>query len=79
MDILTVSEDYYRQHRNSINVERKTYELNPVSKGIFELQVELRGEQTEEAYYFVRANEGVYVFKIVFGTENAVLVSCVTD
>ena len=79
VDILTVSEDYYRQHGNSISVERKTYELKPVSKGNFELQVELRGEQTEEAYYFVRANEGVYVFKIVFGTENAILVSCVTD
>lgn len=75
VDILTVSEDYYRKNGNSTEVERKTYELNPVSKGNFELQVALRGEQTEEAFYFIRANEGVYVFKIVFGTESAELIN----
>lgn len=77
MDVesLVVGEDYYRNYGNSAKVERKTYELNPVSKGTFELQVALRGEQTEEAFYFIKANEGVYVFKIVYGADSAELVN----
>lgn len=75
VDILVVGEEYYRKHSSFAEMERKTYELNPVSKGTFELQVALKGEQTEEAFYFIRANEGVYVFKIVFGTEEAPLLS----
>ena len=75
VDTLTVGEDYYRNYGGFAEVERNNYELVKVRDGIFELQVALRGEQTEEAFYFIRANEGVYVFKIVFGTEEASLVS----
>lgn len=73
VDNLVVGEDYYRDYGNSAEIERKTYELRPALNGIFELRVALRGEQTEKAYYFIRANEGVYVFRIVFGTEEASL------
>jgi len=75
VDTLVVGEDYYRDYGNSAEIERNTYELSPISSGSFELQVALRGEQKEKAYYFIRANEGVYVFKIVFGTDSAELVS----
>lgn len=75
VDTLTVGEDYYRYYGGTAEVERNNYELAKVKDGAFELQVARRGEQTEEAFYFIRANEGVYVFKIVFGTEKASLVS----
>ena len=76
MDTLTVYELYFGKSdilQSAADVERKTYELEPVSKGTFELSVALRGTQTEEAVYTIEANEGKYVFKIVFGTESAEL------
>ena len=76
VDTLTVYELYFGKSdilQSAADVERKTYELEPVSKGIFELSVALRGTQTEEAVYTIEANEGKYVFKIVFGTESAEL------
>ncbi len=75
VDTLVIGEDYYRDYGNSVEIERKNYELSPSSRGTFELQVALRGEQTEKAYYFIRVNEGIYVFKIVFGTDSAELVT----
>lgn len=76
VNTLTVYELYFGKSdilQSAADVERKTYELEPVSKGVFELSVELRGTQIEEAVYTIEANEGKYVFKIVFGTESAEL------
>ena len=78
VDTLTVYELYFGKSdilQSAADVERKTYELEPVSKGTFELSVALRGTQTEEAVYTIDANEGKYVFKIVFGTDSAELVT----
>ena len=69
VDTLTVREDYYRKNGPSSEVERKKYELKPVSKGSFELSVARRGEYTEDAVYSIQINGGVYMFKIVFSTE----------
>jgi len=69
VDTLTVREDYYRKNGPSSEVERKKYELKPVSKGTFELSVARRGEYTEDAVYSIRINGGVYMFRIVFSTE----------
>jgi len=69
VDTLTVREDYYRKNGPSSEVERKKYELKPVSKGSFELSVARRGEYTEDAVYSIQVNGGVYMFKIVFSTE----------
>lgn len=76
VDTLTVYELYFGKSdilQSAADVERKTYELEPISEGTFELSVALRGTQTEEAVYTIEANEGKYVFKIVFGTESAEL------
>ena len=76
VDTLTVYELYFGKSdilQSASDVERKTYELEPVSEGIFELSVVLRGTQTEEAVYTIEAKEGKYVFKIVFGTDSAEL------
>ncbi len=78
VDTLTVYELYFGKLdilQSAADVERKTYELEPVSEGTFELSVALRGTQTEEAVYTIEANEGKYVFKIVFGTDSAELVT----
>ena len=78
VDTLTVYELYFGKSdilQSAADVERKTYELEPVSKGAFELSVALRGTQTEEAVYTIEANEGKYVFKIVFGADSAELVT----
>ena len=78
VESLTVYELYFGTpifNQSASEVERKTYELEPVSEGVFELPVKLRGTQTEEAVYTIEANEGKYVFKIVFGTDSAELQS----
>lgn len=78
VDTLTVYELYFGKSdilQSAADVERKTYELEPVSEGVFELSVALRGTQTEEAVYTIEANEGKYVFKIVFGSDSAELVT----
>ena len=78
VDTLTVYELYFGKSdilQSAADVERKTYELEPISKGTFELSVALRGTQTEEAVYTIYANEGKYVFKIVFGADSAELVT----
>ena len=72
-DTLIVSEDYYRDYGNSTTIEKETYTLTKNRNGQFELDVALRGKQTEKAFYFIQGESGVYVLKIVYGTDKAVL------
>ena len=71
-DTLMVGEDYYRKiGADSTFIERNTYELSRNADGKFELQVARKGETQEHAYYFVKGETGVYVFKIIFGNSSA--------
>ena len=74
-DTLVISEDYYRDYGNSTHIEKETYTLSRTNDGTFELDVSLRGDQSEEAFYFIQADTGVYVMKIILGTDEAPLIS----
>ena len=74
-DTLVVSEDYYRDYGSGTQIEKETYTLSRNNDGTFELDVSLRGDQSEEAFYFIQADTGVYVMKIILGTDEASLIS----
>lgn len=70
-DVLVVSEDYYKYTSDVATIEKETYELNRNAQGKFELEVAIRGDNRDEAVYFIQGVAGVYVMKIDFQTAEA--------
>lgn len=67
-DTLVVEEDYYAYpNANEGIVQRKVHALKKNSQGQFVLEVSRRNNvRDEEAVYFIRGEDGVYVLKIEF-------------
>lgn len=77
-DSLVISEDYYHNFNpenrsGSTTIEKETYTIQKNKDGQFELDVEIRSANGDMAVYFIEGPVGVYVMKIVFADDEAVL------
>ncbi len=69
-DELVVGENYYEKHTVGTIVKQETYRLKPDEEGRYTLHVSHRKPQKEEqAFYFIRGENGTYVLEIQFPAE----------
>lgn len=62
---IELAEDYYKYTDHTANIEKETYKLTKNDDNLVSLPLSRRGNvKNEEAIYFLRNDEGTFVFKV---------------